>query len=205
MDQRQIDKFFSVLNQNIKDKIKGKVKIILTGAAAGALMGGSRPSVDIDFAVDCGKGYFKEFEEAIKLASGITGIAANFSEDIDRWSQITFLDYRNHTRLYKAFGAIEVVILSGDYWSIGKITRYLDSDVDDLVKVLKSNKVPAPALARLWGRALSKSPRSTASFIFKKHVEHFFKTYGISIWGKDFGHNKCLSAFYKASGIKDYA
>lgn len=202
MNKKQIDRFFQALNQNLKDVAGGKIKIILTGACAGILMGANRPSIDIDFAVDCAKKYFKNVENAIKQASSITGIAANFSEDIDRWSQITFLDYKRHGVPYKTLGAIEVSILSPEYWSIGKIARYLDPDVDDLVKVLKNKQAPALKLARLWGEALLKSPRSSASFMFKTHVEHFFKTYGSSIWGKEFEQEKCLKVFYSACGIK---
>lgn len=202
MDARQIDKFFQALSQNIKGIPKGKIKIILTGAAAGTLMGGSRPSMDIDFCIECDKKYAQYAERAIKQASTTTGIAANFSEDIDRWSQITFLDYKRHTMPYKTFGAVEVSILSPAYWSIGKIARYLDTDVDDLVKVLKSNSVSANALAKLLGRALLESPRSTASFAFKTHVEHFFKAYGSVIWGKDFNPEECLSAFRKSASKK---
>lgn len=202
MDQRQIDKFFQAVNQGIKGVARGKIKIILTGAAAGVLLGGNRPSIDIDFAMDCGKKYFKDIENAINRASNITGIAVNYSEDIDRWSQIIFLDYKKHTIAYKTFGVIEVSILSPEYWSIGKITRYLDPDVDDLVKVLKNNPVPCTKLAELWGEALLKSPRSSASFAFRTHVEHFLRTYGNYIWGKEYNQDKCLTVFWKACGIK---
>lgn len=202
MNQKQIDKFFQVLNQRTKGITKARIKIILTGAAAGVLLGANRPSIDIDFALDCDRRYLKDVEDSIRQTSDITGIAVNFSEDIDRWSQITFLDYKTHTLAYKTFGVVEVSILSPAYWSIGKITRYLDPDVDDLVKVLKNNPIPSLKLARLWGKALLKSPRSSASFAFRMHVEHFFKTYGNSIWGKGYEQNKCLQAFWKTCGIK---
>lgn len=202
MNKKQIDRFFRVFDRAISSEaaIRQKIKVILTGAAAGILLGGNRPSMDIDFAISADRKYLDLIEEAIKKASDITGIPANFSEDIDRWSQITFLDYKKHIVPYKSFGLIEVAILSPLYWSIGKITRYLDPDVDDLVKVLKNNPVSAVELAKLWGKALKKSPRSAASFLFKTHVEHFFKTYGFIIWGKRFNQNKYLQAFYNASG-----
>ncbi|MBI4335685.1 MAG: hypothetical protein HY589_03410 [Candidatus Omnitrophica bacterium] len=201
MNQKQIDRFFQTLNQNIKEGRKGKIEIILTGAAAGILMGGNRPSIDIDFAIECDKRHLKDMEDAIRNTSDVTGIAVNFSEDIDRWSQITFLDYKTHTRVYKTFGAVKVSVLSPAYWSIGKLARYLDPDVDDMVRVFKNNPVSCLELAILWGKALLKSPRSSASSMFKKHVEHFFKTYGLSIWGKDYEENKCLETFYKMCGI----
>lgn len=202
MNKKQIDRFFRVFDRAISAEaaIRQKIKVILTGAAAGVLLGGNRPSIDIDFAISADNKYLDRIEEAIKKASDITGTPANFSEDIDRWSQITFLDYKKHVIPYKSFGVTEVYILSPLYWSIGKVTRYLDPDVDDLVMVLKNNSVSSLELARLWGKALRKSPRSAASFLFRTHVEHFFKTYGFIIWGKEFDQNKCLRAFYNASG-----
>lgn len=202
MNQKQIDNFFHIFSQHVKLPVKEKIKIVLTGAAAGILLGGNRPSIDIDFAVSCGRGCLKDVEDAIKQASDITGIAVNFSEDIDRWSQITFLDYQKHTIPYKTFGRVEVSILSPLYWSIGKITRYLDPDVDDLVKILKGNPLSELKLAELWGKALSKSPRSSACSTFKSHVEHFLKTYGKVIWGSDFNLERALSVFWSAAGIK---
>ncbi len=200
MDKRQIDKFFQALNRNIEGLAAGgKLEVILTGAAAGTILGGSRPSIDIDFEISCDKKNLKYIEDAINRASSVTGIAVNFSEDIDRWSQITFLDYRKHTAAYKTFGRVAVSVLSSAYWSIGKITRYLDPDVDDLVKVLRNNPVEPSALAALWGRALEKSPRSSASFTFKRHAEHFLRTYGAAIWGKGFDSENCLKAFWKSS------
>lgn len=193
MGKRQIDRFFNILNREIEGWAKGNVKIILTGAMAGILMGGNRPSLDIDFAITSSKRYFEKLEEAIRKVSEVTGIAANFSEDIDRWSQIAFLDYKNHTLPYKKFGIIDVTILSPEYWTIGKITRYIDPDIDDLVKVLKKNRISPLKLARLWRKALIKSPRSNAVFLFKRQAEHFLRTYGPSIWGANYNLYECVA------------
>lgn len=201
MNQKQIDRFFHQLNLRLRGITKEKIEIILTGAAAGILLGGNRPSIDIDFAINCKKKYLKDVEDAIRQASGVTGIAVNFSEDIDRWSQITFLDYKKHTLAYKTFGIVKVSILSPAYWSIGKITRYLDPDIDDLVKVLKNNPISPLKMIKIWGEALLKSPHSSASFSFRMHVEHFLKTYGRVVWGEGFHQDKALEAFWKACGI----
>lgn len=201
MNQKQIDRFFKLLSDNLTG-IKGEIKIILTGAAAGSLMGSVRPSLDIDFAAICSKEDFEKLETAIKNVSEITAIPVNYSEDIDRWSQITFLDYKKHIFPYKTFGNVKVNILSPDYWSIGKISRYLDPDVEDLVKVLKNKKVEPLRLARLWGVALRNSPRSSACFSLRLHVEHFFKTYGGDIWGKGYNPDKYIKEFWETAGIK---
>lgn len=202
MNKRQIDNFFQALSYNIKKLGRKKAKILLTGAAAGNLLGGNRPSIDIDFALICDKRYIKDIEKAIRQTSLASGIAVNYSQDIDRWSEITFLDYKKHTIHYKTIGCVEISILSPDYWSIGKITRYIDTDVDDLVKVLKNNPISCAELSKLWGKALAKSPLSSASSSFKKHAEHFLKTYGKLIWGKNYNQGLCLRAFWGAAGIK---
>lgn len=200
MNKKNINDFFSKLSQNSK-KIKGGMKIFLTGAAAGNLLGGARPSLDIDFAVSCARKHFADAQNAIERTSAVSGIAVNFSEDIDRWSQITFLDYKRHATPYRRFGEVVVMLLEPAYWSIGKIARYLDPDVNDLVNVFKKQRVPALRLAKLWGKALARSPRSSASFSFKTHVEHFFRTYGRVIWGNKFSPDEYIAVFYGAAGI----
>lgn len=201
MNKRQIDNYFELLNENLSD-VKGAVKIILTGAAAGNLMGSVRPSLDIDFAFLCDKKNFEKLDSAIKRTCELTGIPANYSEDIDRWSQITLMDYKHHTISYKKFGRVNVHILSPSYWTIGKIDRYLDIDVNDLIKVLKNRYVSPLALSQLWGKALKESPRSSELFVFKLHVEHFFKTYGGTIWEDKFSAEQCIKKFWESAGVK---
>ena len=172
MNKKNIDDFFSKLGQN-SNKVKGGMKIFLTGCAAGNLLGGARPSLDIDFAVRCDKKYFADAQDAIERTSAVSGVAVNFSEDIDRWSQITFLDYKRHAIPYKRFGRVIVMLLEPAYWSIGKIARYLDPDVDDLVRVFRKQRVPALKLAKLWGKALAKA-RVQARLLALKRMLNIF-------------------------------
>lgn len=202
MDRRQIDSFFREFQKNFG----GKITISLTGAAAGSLMGKIRPTLDIDFAVQIPNRsrknkIWEEVEVAVQKTTARTGIAANFAEDIDRWSMIHFLDYKKRSKFYKRFGKVMVRILNPEYWAIGKFARYLDLDVQDLVTVLKHERVSSEVLANILGRALKKSPRSTALFQFRKQVEHFLKTYGTEVWGRAFPTEKTLSIFHRAAGI----
>jgi len=200
MNRRQVDTFFRVLAEQSNEK----VTILLTGAAAGAVWGHVRPSVDVDFAVQLRTGEKKSWEKvaaAIKRTVQLTGIQANYAEDIDRWGLITLLDYKRRTLPYRRFGLLQVRLLDPAYWSIGKMTRYLDPDVRDMVQVFKRQKVPADRLARLWGAALKKSPRSAALFQFRRQVEDFLQTYGSTIWGKKFDAGKTLRLFYREAGI----
>lgn len=200
MNRKQINTFFRVLAEQLNEK----VIVLLTGAAAGAIWGQVRPSVDVDFAVQVRKSDGKTWEKleaAIERTVRLTGTQANYSEDIDRWGLITLLDYKRRTHPYRRFGLLEVRLLDPAYWSIGKMTRYLDPDVRDMVQVFKRQKVPADRLARLWGRALKGSPRSGALFQFRRQVEDFLHTYGPTIWGKKFDAGKTIRLFYKEAGI----
>ena len=176
----------------------------MTGAAAGALMGNVRPSLDVDFGVQtqAGAAAWAELEAAIEKNSRLTGLAVNYGEDIDRWGQITLLDYKKHAHPYKTFRKLEVRVLTPGYWSIGKMTRYLEPDIRDMAAVFKSKKVPALGLARLWGRAVAASPKSTVQYQFIRQVEHFLKNQGTGIWGKNFDAAKSLQAFHEKAGIK---
>lgn len=200
MNRRQIDTFFRVLAEQLHEK----ATILLTGAAAGAIWGHVRPSVDVDFAVHLRtreKKSWEKIEAAIQRTVRLTGIQANYAEDIDRWGLITLLDYNRRTRPYRRFGLLQVRLLDPAYWSIGKMTRYLDPDVRDMVQVFKRQKVPAQRLVRLWGRALKKSPRSAALFQFRRQVEDFLRSYGPAIWGKKFDAGKTIRRFHSAAGI----
>jgi hypothetical protein len=200
MNRRQIGAFFQVLSEQFNEELV----ILLTGAAAGTIWGQARPSVDVDFAVQVRKKdreTWERLEAAIERTVRLTGTSANYAEDIDRWGLITLLDYNRRTHPYRRFGRLQVRLLDPAYWSIGKMTRYLDPDVRDMVQVFKRQRVPADRLARLWGRALKRSPRSAALIQFRRQVEDFLRTYGRTLWGKKFDAGKTLRRFYREAGI----
>ncbi|MGH7772162.1 MAG: hypothetical protein ACREQA_07970 [Candidatus Binatia bacterium] len=200
MNRRQIDRFFQVLSEQFNEELV----VLLTGAAAGTIWGQVRPSVDVDFAVQVrrrDKKAWEKLEAAIERTVKLTGTQANYAEDIDRWGLITLLDYKRRTHPYRRFGLLQVRLLDPAYWSIGKMTRYLDPDVRDMVQVFKRQKVPADRLARLWGRALKRSPRSAVLFQFRRQVEDFLKTYGPTIWGRKFDLGRTMRRFYREAGI----
>lgn len=196
MNKRQIERYFKIL-----DKVYArKCKVIVTGAAAGALYGRVRATMDIDFSAETED--WEDFSDAVKETSMRTGIAAQYAEDIDRWSSITLMDYKKHTFSYGRFGHIEVRLMEPSYWAIGKLTRYLDPDVADLVKVLKKTGTKWQETASVAGRALRASPLSNVCFIFRKQTENFFKHYGKKVWGKAFDPNEAVAYFHKKAGIK---
>lgn len=186
MQKSEIDTFF----EKLAEKLGEPARIILTGGAASLLLGGSRPTQDIDFCLRTHEG--SHVDKAIEEVKRSTEIGAQYSDDIDRWSAITFLDYDQHTIHYQSFGKIKVEILAPEYWSIGKMTRFYDSDIDDMIAVFKKQKTKIADLIPLWHRALKNSPRSNVQIQFKKQVAYFIKTFGKNIWGKSFAAKSWL-------------
>jgi len=201
MNPTVIDRFFRMLAKEFGQP----ATIILTGAAAGSLLGHIRASRDIDFAVQPASRdarTWERFAAAVDRTMRQVGLEANYAEDIDRWSSITLLDYRRHTTAYRRFGALQVRVLEPIYWSIGKLGRYLEIDVHDVVAVLRRRRVPVGRAVTVWGRAVRSSPRSAAMFQFRRQVEHFLRTYGRTIWGTRFNPETAIHQFHRAAGLR---
>ncbi len=200
MNKRQIDNFFKILDA----ELRLEAGVILTGAAAGTILGSQRPSMDIDFEIELkgtGEPEWERLESAVRKSVEKTGIYANYTEDIDRWGMITLLDYKKKTSHYKKYGKLAVRVLDPAHWSIGKMTRFIDPDIQDMIQVFRKKEVPALRLAKIWGRALKESHRSTTLAGFRRQAEGFLESYGKKIWGKGFDPAKVVRQFHKAAGI----
>ena len=183
-----IDRFFSELDKEIERPLK----VILTGAMAGMVLGSIRPSVDIDFEIGLSP-YEKpsdaltdKIDSAIRAVSDRVGIPAQYSENIQGWSQISFLDYRESAKLYKKIGKIEIHLLAPEHWTIGKMARYLELDKIDVACILKKQRIDQDKILSLWALALRQSGLSDRSREFRDHVIDFIKEEGKKIWGKNF-------------------
>jgi hypothetical protein len=203
MTGRQIDRFLATLGR----ELGVPARAFVTGAAAAALWGRVRPSLDIDLGLELRNSStsWAVVEAAVERTTRLTGVPSNVASDIDRWGMITLLDYRRSSRLYRRFGRLEVRLLDPINWSIGKLTRYLDPDVRDVSQVFRARRVAATAAARTWGRALRASPPSTAQFQFRRNVESFLAREGRAIWGRGFEPAAALRAFARAAGISPSA
>lgn len=199
MTPRRIEQFLATLAA----ELNAPARAYVTGAAAAALWGRVRPSLDVDLGIELKRGAdWTAVQRAVDKTTRLTGIPANVAEDIDRRGMITLLDYRRSSRRYSRFGALEVRLLHPVNWSIGKMTRYLDSDVRDIVEVFRRQAVATARAARTWGRALRVSPASTAQFQFRRNVESFLVNRGRSIWGKPFDAASAIAMFQRAAHIR---
>lgn len=184
MRKRQIDFFFLELSK----ALSFRADIILLGASAGSLMGHIRPSLDIDFEIRM-KGKNKDksgLEEKILKTAEKAGVAVNFSEDVSHWSMVSYLDYRRTARPYKKFGKLNVKLIAPEYWTIGKMARYLALDARDVAAIIKKQGIKPGPLVGLWRRALDSSGLCLELGQFKKHAAHFLKSHGRKLWGKGF-------------------
>ncbi len=144
MTPRQVERFLAIL----ASELGAPARVYLTGAAAAALWGRVRPSYDVDLGLELkrkGTLGWPEVEQAVERTTRRTGIAASVAEDIDRWGMITLLDYRRSSRLYRRFQRLEVRLLDPTNWSIGKLTRNLESDLRDVEEVFRRQDVAANA------------------------------------------------------------
>ena len=205
MNQKEVVRYFRILSKFYRHPCT----VILTGAGAGTLYGNIRATMDLDFALKLKarsphekEKLWQEFAAQTRQVTLRTGVAVQYAEDIDRWSAITLLDYADHTRPFQKFGKIEVRLLDPCYWAIGKLARSLEPDLKDLAEVLRKTKTPWQKLARLMGRALRQSPKSTACYQFRRQVEHFLSAAGPQIWGKGYSSEKAVRIFQGSAKIQ---
>lgn len=187
-------------------RLRGPVKLTLTGGSEALLLGGKRPTGDIDFELRVSgrtKGRWTDVEAAVAAAATEAGVVVQYSADIDRWSPVAVPARRRGGRLHRRLGQLSVHLLDPACWAVYKLARYLDSDVEDLRAVLRRQRVSSDALARLCGTSLRTSPRSTQLFLFRKQVEHFFRNHGRAAWGRGFEADRAIAVFRRAARIPE--
>ena len=179
ISKEKIHAFFRIVDSELREP----AHVILTGAAAGLFWGQRRASEDVDFQLkQLGDFDWERVDQAIRKACSKTGLKANYSSDIDRWGMISLLDYEKHAKVYREFGSLKLLLMDPVYWSIGKITRYLEADRADVAAVFKKIQPPLEHVKAIWKRALDESPKSEVLFRFKRNAKNFLEEYGKDIW-----------------------
>ena len=205
MKQRQIDLFFKILNKELQIA----ADVILVGASAGSLMGHVRPSFDIDFEIRLKRVRSPQakakLEASIKKAREIAGVSVNYSENVGGRSRISYLDYRKTAVPYKQIGRLNVKLIAPEYWTIGKMARFLELDIQDMVKIIQRKRLRAGVLVRIWARAIRSSDLSLELGQFRDHVIYFIKKYAKKLWGKNINSEKIIEDFKDRVGRKHFS
>jgi hypothetical protein len=183
VNRKLIHSFLDVLGAELSEPAEA----ILTGAGAGSLMGHVRPSLDVDFEIrfrrKASVRLKAELEEAVRKASRRSGLSAQYSEDIGGWSMISYLDYRKKAQPYQRFGKLNVKIMRPEHWTIGKMARFFESDIQDMIQIIRQKKLKPRTLVRLWAKAVRVSSLSLELGVFRDHVAYFLRKHGRKIWG----------------------
>lgn len=196
MQKKDIDIFFKELSH----KVDSPLKIYLTGGIASWLMGGNRPTRDMDFAVKEARSWEK-VDTALNETSQKTGVTIEYSEDISRWGMVGYSAFETKAALYKKFGKVTVYILEPTIWAVGKIHRSLPDDLADIEVVFRKQKTSLHRTIATWSQAFLESPASTEKGLFIKRVEFFLKTSGKKIWGKSFDASKAFTSFKRKAQL----
>ena len=98
--------------------------------------------------------------------------------------------------------AFRLRIMDPEHWTIGKLGRFLEVDIRDVLRMIKRRKLNARHLISLWGRALRSSPLSLNLGDFRRNVVHFIRCYGKRAWGRTFDVPKGVSLFERSAGLK---
>ncbi len=196
MNKKKIHEFFKRLDMNLDQK----ATVIVVGASAASLMGHVRPSFDIDFEIRLSRNspaQKKRAAEIILKTARETGVSVNFSENIGGGSMISYLDYRKTALLYKKIGKLNVELIEPAYWTIGKMTRFLELDIQDMVKIIRNKKIKPERMIKVWAQAFRSSDLSLELGQFKEHVLFFLKQYSKKLWGKKAKFDVLSESFLK--------
>ena len=77
---------------------------------------------------------------------------------------------------------LKVDALEPLYFTLGKISRSLDQDLDDIAAVVKAEKIAGRDLAKLWAEALKNSELSSELLNIKRQMIYFLKVKGSDLW-----------------------
>ena len=111
---------------------------------------------------------------------------------------ISYLDYRQTAVFYRKVGKITLKLIEPAYWTIGKMARFLELDIQDMLKIIRRKKLPARRLIKIWAAAADASDLSLELGQFRDHVVYFLKHYARRLWGKTADPEKQVRFFLQA-------
>lgn len=200
MTRGRVERFFRLL----AERYRKPTRILLVGGGAFVVQARPRFTEDLDFEVrtsaraPIGARDREALEAAIAGANKATGVKAQYSDRVERWSMIPWPGYERHSSLWKRFGPCAVYLLNPEYFALSKLARGTATDQEDIVTVLRRLPASWRKLATLCGRAHRAAPMSNALHLFRLQVERFFTATAPKIWGRTYRPETALTLFHRA-------
>lgn len=142
----------------------------LLGGSALLLLGNPRQTLDIDYTTDLNPERKVDLENSLKL------LAAQFRLDIEAVPIEEFVPVppgaENRRRFIGRFGNIDVFLYDLYTIALSKISRGFDTDLEDVVFLIKNGLIDLPELQRLYQVILPLSPKAD---IIPQEFEQYFQ------------------------------
>ena len=156
--------------KRLGETFSDKATFYLLGGSALLLLGNPRQTLDIDYTTDLDPERKVDLENSLKL------LAAQFRLDIESVPIEEFVPVppgaENRRRFIGRFGNIDVFLYDLYTIALSKISRGFDTDLEDVVFLIKNGLIDLPELQRLYQVILPLSPKAD---IIPQEFEQYFQ------------------------------
>jgi len=154
--------------QRLGERVTSPVRFYLLGGSALCLLGNERETRDLDYAVD-----MQEMEEDFQTV--LKELSAEFNLDLEAVPLQEFIPLppgaAQRKRWVGKYGQMEVYIYDLYSIALSKIARGFESDLEDVIFMLKRNFITLPELERLFQAIL---PKAVQADIDPKEFRAYF-------------------------------
>lgn len=156
--------------KRLGETFSDKATFYLLGGSALLLLGNPRQTLDIDYTTDLNPERKVDLENSLKL------LAAQFRLDIESVPIEEFVPVppgaENRRRFIGRFGNIDVFLYDLYTIALSKISRGFDTDLEDVVFLIKNGLIDLSELQRLYQVILPLSPKAD---IIPQEFEQYFQ------------------------------
>ncbi len=152
--QRILTEFLKRLGQTYS----GRVAFYLLGGSALSLLGNPRETLDIDYTTDLGLENQKEFDAVINQ------VASQLKLDVEAVPLGEFIplppDASSRRQFIGRYGNVDVYLFDLYSIALSKIARGFDSDLDDVIFMLKKKLINLETLEQYFDTILPDVPKA---------------------------------------------
>lgn len=169
MPQLSLENIIGILKEFVREKGAALYIILVGGLALQHYGMKDRSTIDIDAEV---KGEIEELFNFLKLK----GIPSDLGEDLSGWSVVAMPSgYRERAITIFNEGKLVIKVLHPLDFVIAKLRRAMEIDLDDAAFVVEKFGLTVEDIQKAAEEAITRSPKDTTIFVFRKSVEIFAK------------------------------